>query len=190
MAEGRMLKNKISVDVRVADLANDTHRLLFTWGIAHLDIAGRITGEPREFKAKVVPMLDHINKDKILEFYEDAQQVGLIQRYEVDGRWTIQYPGFLKNQSLRENKEAPSSLPEPPGLNNSGSSPGVVMENSGQETNYSVRREEKRRKGREGREEKGRFRPPNRPASLLLSKFRNQPGPPGGHHPGVSSVPG
>ena len=36
MAEGRLLKKKISVDVRWADLQNDTHRLLFTVGIAHL----------------------------------------------------------------------------------------------------------------------------------------------------------
>jgi hypothetical protein len=53
MAEGRILKKKISLDVRWADLQNDTHRLLFTVGIAHLDIDGRIPGDPREFALKV-----------------------------------------------------------------------------------------------------------------------------------------
>ena len=57
-----MLKKKISLDVRWADLQNDTHRLLFTVGIAHLDIDGRISGDPREFKAAVVPMLDYITQ--------------------------------------------------------------------------------------------------------------------------------
>jgi hypothetical protein len=152
MADGRMLKNKISVDVRVADLANDTHRLLFTWGIAHLDVAGRITGEPREFKAKVVPMLDHITKDKILEFFTDAEQIGLIQRYEIKGKWTIQYPGFNKNQSLRENKEAPSTYPVPPLApelpDKSGSSPGVIPELSGTTPLEEKGREEKGREGK------------------------------------------
>ena len=60
-----MLKKKISLDVRWADLQNDTHRLLFTVGIAHLDIDGRISGDPREFKAAVVPMLDYITQGGI-----------------------------------------------------------------------------------------------------------------------------
>ena len=60
MAEGRMLKKKISLNEAVADLSNDTHRMLFTWGISHLDVEGRITGSPRGFKAMVAPLLEHI----------------------------------------------------------------------------------------------------------------------------------
>jgi hypothetical protein len=60
MADGRMLKKKISLNEALADLANDSHRLFFTWGIAHLDVEGRITGSSRGFKALVVPLLDHI----------------------------------------------------------------------------------------------------------------------------------
>lgn len=68
MAEGRMLKKKISLNEAVADLSNDSHRLLFIWGIAHLDVEGRVTGSPRGFKGLVAPLLDHITFKMILEF--------------------------------------------------------------------------------------------------------------------------
>jgi hypothetical protein len=85
MAEGRMLKKKISLNETLADLANDSHRLLFTWGIAHLGEEGRITGSFRGFKALVAPLLDHITPETVLSFFHDAESLGLIQRYEVDG---------------------------------------------------------------------------------------------------------
>jgi len=113
MAEGRMLKKKISLNEAVADLANDTHRLLFTWGIAHLDVEGRITGNLRSFKGLVAPLLDHITPQSVLAFFQDAEHLGLIRRYQVDGRWVVQYPAFKKNQTLRPDKEAKSQYPPP-----------------------------------------------------------------------------
>jgi hypothetical protein len=173
MAEGRMLKNKISIDVKVADLADDAHRICFTWGISHLDIAGRISGDPREFKAKVIPMLDHITRDKVLDFFEDAVNLGLIERYQADGKWVVQYPGFGKNQSLRDNKEAPSCYPPPPDSwskqeevpDDSGSSPGVVLDKGWTTPLEGKGREEKRR------ERKGRATPPQKaaPANPIFS---------------------
>jgi len=114
MAEGRMLKKKISLNEAVADLASDTHRLLFTWGISHLDVEGRITGSPRGFKAMVAPLLEHITPDVILEFFNDAQSHGLIHRYEVNGEWHVQYPKFGDNQNLTKSREAASKRPPPP----------------------------------------------------------------------------
>jgi hypothetical protein len=114
MAEGRMLKRKISLNEAVADLANDSHRLLFTWGIAHLDVEGRITGSPRGFKGLVAPLLDHITFETVLAFFHDAESKGLIQRYEVDGEWHIQYPKFAHNQKLTKSREAASKRPAPP----------------------------------------------------------------------------
>jgi hypothetical protein len=113
MAEGRMLKKKISLNEAIADLANDTHRLLFTWGIAHLDVEGRITGNLRSFKGLVAPLLDHITPQSVLAFFQDAEHLGLIRRYQVDGRWVVQYPAFKKNQNLRPDKEAKSQFPPP-----------------------------------------------------------------------------
>jgi hypothetical protein len=114
MAEGRMLKRKISLNEAVADLANDSHRLLFTWGIAHLDVEGRITGSARAFKAHVAPLLEHITADTVLAFFQDGESKGLIQRYEADGEWHIQYPKFAHNQNLTKSREAASKRPAPP----------------------------------------------------------------------------
>jgi hypothetical protein len=91
MAEGRMLKRKISLNEALADLANDSHRLLFTWGIAHLDVEGRITGSPRGFKALVAPLLDHINFDTVTPDYSPTPQQPLSEasaspQPEVKGR--------------------------------------------------------------------------------------------------------
>lgn len=83
MAEGRMLKKKISLNEALADLANDSHRLLFTWGIAHLDVEGRITGSLKGFKGLVAPLLDHITLETVSSFFQDAKFLGLIQWYKV-----------------------------------------------------------------------------------------------------------
>jgi hypothetical protein len=114
MAEGRMLKKKISLNEALADLANDSHHLLFTWGIAHLDMEGRITGSFRGFKALVAPLLDHITHETVSSFFQDAESRGLIQRYEVDGEWHVQYPKFAHNQNLTKSREAASKRPAPP----------------------------------------------------------------------------
>ncbi len=128
MAEGRMLKRKISTDTKLADLENDSQRLLFTWAIPHLDIEGRMIGDPREFKAMVCPLLEK-STDEILSFFASAEHIGLIHRYEISGQWVLQFPGFKKNQSLNPNKEAKSRLPEPPLFN---VTPGALLEHSGQ----------------------------------------------------------
>ena len=115
MAEGRMLKKKISTDVTVADLESPWHIILFTWGIAHLDIEGRITGDPREYKAKVAPLLDGITKAMVMDFFNKAVELGLIDRYSIEDKWFIQYPKFKLNQSLNPAREAPSKIPDPSG---------------------------------------------------------------------------
>jgi hypothetical protein len=160
MAEGRMLKKKISLNEAVADLADDTHRLLFTWGIAHLDVEGRITGNLRSFKGLVAPLLDHITPQVVLAFFQDAEHLGLIRRYQVDGRWVVQYPAFKKNQTLRPDKEAKSQYPPPndfdPGPekarsgelpDDSGTSPGGRPEYSGNDPGEIIPSAEQVREG-------------------------------------------
>jgi hypothetical protein len=113
MADGRMLKKKISLNQELADLKNDTHRLLFTWALAHADVEGRLSGEARVFKATVCPLLEDIKTSQIDEFFKDAQAIGLIEYYEVDGKHWMAFPGFAANQKLRRDKEAESRIPPP-----------------------------------------------------------------------------
>lgn len=144
MADGRMLKKKISLNEALADLKNDTHRLLFTWAIPHLDIEGRISGSPRVFKGTVVPLIDSITPKIIREFCEDAHKKHLIAVYEIDGEWVIEFPGFRNNQNLRETREAPSKYPPPP--DDVWQTPGVIPDIS-RTTPLEVNRREG--KGRE-----------------------------------------
>ena len=111
MAEGRMLKKKISLNQELADLKNDTHRLLFTWALAHADVEGRLSGEARVFKATVCPLLEDIKTSHIDEFFLDAQALGLIEYYEIGGRRFISFPGFKENQKLNPSREASSKIP-------------------------------------------------------------------------------
>ena len=139
MAEGRMLKKKISLNEALANLDNDTHRLLFTWAIPHLDVEGRISGSPRVFKAAVAPLLDHITPAIVLEFFKDAHAKVLLIYYQAGSDWWVEYPKFKDNQTLRENRESPSKIPPPQeapdksGLlrDYSGTTPGVIREHSG-----------------------------------------------------------
>jgi hypothetical protein len=158
MADGRMLKRKISIDRRWADLANDTYRLLFTVGLAHLDVEGRITGDPREFKATVAPMLEHITAEMVEGFFVDACQLGLIHRYCVGEQSVVAYPSFKKNQNLRPDREGPSRFPSPPdtpGLlpDKSRSNPGELPNNSGP-TPAEVKISEVKISKEKGREDK------------------------------------
>ena len=129
MADGRMLAKKISLNEAVASLENDMHRLLFTWGLSHLDIEGRISGSPKVFRAIVVPLLEHITSEKVSKFFKDAESQGLICRYQVGRDWFIEYPKFKENQRLRPDREAPSKIPSPPDL--PVITPGELPEDSG-----------------------------------------------------------
>ncbi len=135
MPDGRMLKKKISLNEAVADLANDTHRMLFTWALAHLDVKGRISGSPRQFRAIVVPLLDHITNETIVAFFIDAQDKELLRLYEVDGVQVIEYPKFTDpgNQKLNPDREAKSKYPDPPSPspNQPVSAPDLVGSKSG-----------------------------------------------------------
>lgn len=130
MADGRMLAKKISLNEAVASLENDMHRLLFTWGLAHLDIDGRISGSPKVFRAIVAPLLEHITSEKVSKFFKDAESQKLIYRYQVGKDWFIEYPKFKENQRLRPDREAPSKLPPPPA--ELLKAPGELPEDSGE----------------------------------------------------------
>jgi hypothetical protein len=148
-----MLHKKISLNEAVASLENDTHRLLFTWAISHLDIEGRISGSPKVFRAIVVPLLEHITAEKVAKFFKDAESKELILRYQIGKEWFIQYPKFKDNQRLRVDRESPSKLPSPPdklcetpgGLpEDSRSNDGEVQEDSGLKFKLSLNQDNKK----------------------------------------------
>lgn len=142
MAEGRMLKKKISLNEALANLDNDTHRLLFTWAIPHLDVEGRITGSPRVFKATVAPLLDHLTPNIIDGFFQDAHTKGLITYYEINGEFWVEYPKFSENQNIKKDREAPSKIPPSPENSRE-------LQSNPELSTEVKRREEKLREGKE-----------------------------------------
>ncbi len=115
MADGRMLKKKISWSKQVNDLQNDTHRLLFTWIIPHLDIKGRIPGEAHLLMHIVFPRRKDLVAEQIENGLQDIEVVGLGWRYkdQKSRELILQINGFLDNQNLRTEREAKSIFPDP-----------------------------------------------------------------------------
>jgi len=131
MAEGRMLKKAISKSRRLAALQTDSARMLYTWIIPHLDIEGRFFADPSIIKGSVVPRLKAFSEEKITECLSDMASVELITLYTVDNDQYFHLRKFEDHQSLRENREAKSTIPPPSLPDNSRITPGVLPDNSG-----------------------------------------------------------
>lgn len=114
MARGRMLSKEISLDEKVDALSDDTARLLWTWLIPHLDVEGRMYGEPEVFKSIVAPRRNYSTK-KIEKYLTEMEKLYLIIRYSVDGNCYLFAPNFEKHQiGLRKDRETQSRIPSPP----------------------------------------------------------------------------
>lgn len=116
MARGRMLSTSISLSEQMADLASDTHRLLATWMLAHLDATGRCTGSPRQLCALVTPLLP-VDPGGWQAALDDMARGGLVRCYQdADGQPVVQWPRFAEHQTgLRPDREAPSKFGEEAG---------------------------------------------------------------------------
>jgi hypothetical protein len=135
MASGRMLKKNVSTSKKLSSLKSDSSRLVWTWLLAHLDVAGRFSGEPDVVKGSVVPRLKHLSEKRVEEILKELNDASLIRIYRVDGEKYLELTRFEDFQNLRVDREGESKIPEPIDNkedrdNKSGSSPGVVRESS------------------------------------------------------------
>jgi len=113
MAEGRMLKKKVSTSKKLMELKTDSARLLWTWLLPHLDVEGKFSADPDIVKGSVVPRLKHFTSAKVEEYLLDMAENGLIVIYEVNGDRYLKFNNFAENQTLRTDREAKSSIPDP-----------------------------------------------------------------------------
>ena len=157
MADGRMLRRKIALDKDLARLSRDRTRLFFTWCLPHLDVQGRLTGDPDVLKVTVAPFLKTFTPKTIAQDIAECHEVGLVRAYVVDGERYLWFPGFLKNQQLRPDREAKSQIPAPPEEGDArasdgacGSTPGALRESTGSTPPEVKSREEKGSKCAEG----------------------------------------
>jgi hypothetical protein len=124
-----MLKKKVSRDGRVAQLSVHS-ALLYLMSIPHLDVDGRMDGNPVAVRGTVVPALASAQPtdwtDQHVETYmrewlhtrdEDSDLPRpLVLHYCTAGVWVCHFPGFAENQTLKRDRERPSSFPAPPPL--------------------------------------------------------------------------
>ena len=125
MAQGRMLLRKISKNDQVPRLIEAVDAdlgaphgayaaLMFTWCIAHLDVEGRMHGDPRLVRADVFPLMDAITTAHVERYLTHFSACGLAVWYAVGGRKYLAFPSFDENQpGLRKEKEHESGIPAP-----------------------------------------------------------------------------
>lgn len=111
MAQGRFISRAIAHSqqlARVSLLADH----LFTKCIPHLDVEGRMTGDPELVKLVTVPLRDEITTEMVPELLAELVGVGLVVWYEVGEKQILEFPGFPRQQpGLRKDREAASKLP-------------------------------------------------------------------------------
>lgn len=116
MANGRFLSKTISTSAQLAGVS-DAAEVLFYRMIPHLDVSGRLEGDPRLVKAAACPLKESFTVERISELlYElaetkDADGEGLIVWYQARGKMVVQFPGFDRHQHLRKDREGATRLP-------------------------------------------------------------------------------
>jgi hypothetical protein len=107
-----MLNKKISIDQEISKLSPET-ALLYTWCIPFLDVKGRILADIQVIKGVIVPYLDYMTHRKIKKCIEEITLKTDLVVYYGDNHKYMEFKGFLKNQTIREDRETPSEIPAP-----------------------------------------------------------------------------
>lgn len=119
MARGRMLNRTIctneEIDAIITKLGFRAG-MFVTWMIPHLDVEGRMTGNPAAVRAAVVPLrIEEFSVELVEQILQAAHDSGVLKWYTVDDKRFVWFPGFDSNQvGLRKDREQPSSFPPPP----------------------------------------------------------------------------
>ena len=102
MSRKREISTDISQDARIADLSAFGHNAvaIYLMAIPQADDWGRLPGNPREFRMLVCPGFDETIAD-VDAVLSRIAELGLWDRYEVDGRQYIAFPPqtWFKRQS-------------------------------------------------------------------------------------------
>ena len=114
MARGRFLSKEIVDDTDLADVSLKAYAL-FLSAIPHLDVKGRLKGNPRQVKRIVMGMRADYDVEGIAELLKELHDAKLVIWYEVDNKQYLYFPAFKKHQpGLRPEREAASTIPSPP----------------------------------------------------------------------------
>lgn len=119
MADGRMIKKRISKSKKLANLKDDSPRLLYFMIYPHVDVEGRLDADPALIKGECIPLFDW-PLDKIEKCLIQLAQIGLIYLYSIGGEQYLELTRFNDFQVLRKDRESKSIIP-------SRTTPGVIQ---------------------------------------------------------------
>lgn len=111
MPRGRFLGKDIATSQRLADLSNDSHRMLWCMLVPHTDREGCIDGRPAVLKATAIPMLSWSDK-RLTAALEDLAGVGLISHMLTECEQpVIQLTNFNRHQQgMKYDRETASKF--------------------------------------------------------------------------------
>jgi len=125
MAEGRMLKRRITLSKKMAALKTDKARLLWFYMLPFTDVDGRIIADCEDVRDEIIrKQRTGYSLTKIEDCLQDLYRVGLIILYESDGARYLEYTRFWEEQSHNRDRESKSTIPPP--------AQGTLWENSGE----------------------------------------------------------
>lgn len=114
MAEGRMLKKRVSKSEKLAKLRSDSSRSLYFFIYPHIDVEGRCEASLIIIKGTCVPYIRTFTLKKIQKCLDELHKSGLIILYNVNGYQYLQITRFHDYNRVDREKEAKSVIPAPP----------------------------------------------------------------------------
>ena len=114
MAEGRMLKRRITLSKKMAALKSDKSRLLWFYMLPFTDVMGRINADPEDIRDEILrKQRKGYTAEKIQSSLEELNRVGLIILYRDDEGQYLQFTRFAEEQNLNPKREAKTQIPAP-----------------------------------------------------------------------------
>lgn len=111
MPDGRFISKSISTSEQLGSVSLEAD-FLFGRCIPHLDVDGRITGNPKGLKAIVCPLRDELSHQKITHLLKELAEADLVVWYEVNGSRFLEFPTFARHQrGMKRDREAVSRIP-------------------------------------------------------------------------------
>lgn len=114
MADGRMLKKRLSKSQKLAALPSDSPRLLYYMIYPHIDVEGRYEADPVIIKGQCVPYIKTFTEENIQLYLEQLHTVGLIILWKMGEYQYLEVTRFHDHNKINREREAKSLIPNPP----------------------------------------------------------------------------
>jgi len=111
--EGRMIRKSISQSKKVAKLSPEALSL-FCLLIPHFNAHGKMNGNPHYIKGEIVPLIDFLNINKIIECLKEIRQHTNVKWFQLDGMYYLHSINQDEHQDIRVDRRGEDYLPDYP----------------------------------------------------------------------------